>query len=406
MPSNLQRGSAAAIGVLRAVFGAKRIDGLRKSEAYELYRRWRGQDQLGNALAVLDGLDPSGALYSRDLTRQRLLNVALKRRSIRAGAPLNVIAYGDSDWEDKGLWQAARRLGESSLFEPKNYPAGSESKLTHRKRTGREFITHLADFERRFGPVHLVFFYKGGIDLDPSMLAELRTRGIWTALMGLDDKQQLPGPPLVGISNWQLNAARNVDLYWTTWRTGADWLTQRGVTTWYAPPGADPDFFHPIEAVSDLDAVWVGRAYGPRHGLVRYVQSHGIKVTAVGPGWPGGPVDFEEMIRLFSRAKVVLGMGGIGQTDEFKTLKGRDFEVAMCGSLYLTSFNPELAEHFDVGKEILCYGSPFEAVDTLRYILRRPEEATRIRTAARARSLADHTWDKRFSDLKNLLTVG
>jgi spore maturation protein CgeB len=95
-------------------------------------------------------------------------------------------------------------------------------------------------------------------------------------------------------------------------------------------------------------------------------------------------------------------MGAVIQTDRIKHLKGRDFEVPMSGAAYLTSFNPELTDHFDVGREILCYASESECAEVLSFVLRRPELLVELRRAARARCLRDHTWERRVRELYDL----
>ena len=102
---------------------------------------------------------------------------------------------------------------------------------------------------------------------------------------------------------------------------------------------------------------------------------------------------------MYSRARINLGIGGTGVSERVMCVKGRDFEVTACGGLYLTSYNPELALLYDIGKEILCYTNEFDCVELVRYYLQRPEEAKAIAAAGRARCLRDHTWERRFEDL-------
>jgi hypothetical protein len=139
----------------------------------------------------------------------------------------------------------------------------------------------------------------------------------------------------------------------------------------------------------DIDVLWIGRAYGPRLDLIRALRARGFDVHAFGPGWGSGALSFERMVELYSRACVVLGMGAVGQTDEVKHLKGRDFEVPMAGAAYLTSFNPELGDHFQIGREIMCYASQVECAEVLAYVLHRPALLAAVRGAARERCLRD-----------------
>jgi spore maturation protein CgeB len=101
----------------------------------------------------------------------------------------------------------------------------------------------------------------------------------------------------------------------------------------------------------------------------------------------------------------VLGLGDVGALTEVKHTKGRAFEVPMSGGLYLTTFNPELADAYIVGKEILCYTSLEECVELLNWVRRYPLQASEIRRAGLCRSLRDHTWQNRFATILSMLTV-
>ena len=148
--------------------------------------------------------------------------------------------------------------------------------------------------------------------------------------------------------------------------------------------------------------MFVGQSYGLHADLVRYLRRRGFSVEAFGAGWPNRFASFEKVVKLYSRAQIVLGVGGVGQMGGVKHLKGRDFEVPMCGALYLTSYNPELADHFRIGEEILCYSSFEECADLVHWVLRHPGEAEGIRQAALKRSLASHTLDRRLHQLFSL----
>ncbi|MFN7986153.1 MAG: glycosyltransferase [Thermoanaerobaculia bacterium] len=274
-----------------------------------------------------------------------------------------------------------------------------------RERLGRELLSYVEDLERRSGPVGLVFIYAAGTYVDPQAIRELAARGIWTVLLSLDDKQQMPPPGHGRVGTEQLDVATEVDLYWTTWRAGADWLSKRGARPWYAPEAADPSVFAPRNLKRDIAVLWLGRAYGPRAALVHWLMDRGIAVQAFGEGWPAGRVPLDEMISLISRAEIVLGMGGVGQTDKIKHLKGRDFEVPMCGAAYVTSFNPELTDSYVIGSEVACYSSREECAETIRYLSGRPDLLERMRRAARARCVSDHTWDARINQLLALLSA-
>jgi spore maturation protein CgeB len=71
----------------------------------------------------------------------------------------------------------------------------------------------------------------------------------------------------------------------------------------------------------------------------------------------------------------------------------------MSRALYCTGFMDELAEFFEPDKEVIMYRCREELLAKVRYYLRHPNEAERVREAGRRRALADHTYHKRFLDL-------
>jgi spore maturation protein CgeB len=106
---------------------------------------------------------------------------------------------------------------------------------------------------------------------------------------------------------------------------------------------------------------------------------------------------------LYACSRINLGCGGIGFSEKLLCLKGRDFEVPMSGALYLTQDNPELSWVFDVGREILVYRDVEDCARIIREILADPGRAVRIRTAARARCLRDHTYTARWQNVFSTL---
>ena len=110
-----------------------------------------------------------------------------------------------------------------------------------------------------------------------------------------------------------------------------------------------------------------------------------------------------DLIRVFSQSRISLGFATAGSshlTDRRLThLRLREFEAPMSGALYLTEDQPELAEYFEPGREVLTYADRDELLAKVRYYLGHSEQAERIRRAALERARRDHTWQHRFRQL-------
>jgi spore maturation protein CgeB len=112
------------------------------------------------------------------------------------------------------------------------------------------------------------------------------------------------------------------------------------------------------------------------------------------------------VVEIFNRSVINLGMGGIEYSEELTNVKGRDFDIpGTGGGVYLTTFNPDLAQHFVIGEEILCYRNRDEMVELIRYYLDRPDEAAAIAARARARALREHRWLHRYQTMLEILGV-
>ncbi|HKR62467.1 MAG TPA: glycosyltransferase [Thermoanaerobaculia bacterium] len=249
-------------------------------------------------------------------------------------------------------------------------------------------------------PVDWVFFYGGGQDIVPATVRAITEElGIPVANMSLDDKQGWAGESAAPWRTGAVDITKEFDLYATSARVACEWHLVEGGRPIYMPEGFDASAYAPREVKRDIDVSFLGNAYGFRRALVRELEEHGVRVTTFGSGWSGAgwakdPVD------VFNRSRINLGMGGIEYSESLTNVKGRDFEVpGTGGGMYLTTFNPDLALHFHVGEEIVCYRNRDELVELIRWYLAHPDEADAIAERGRARSLREHRWLHRYEKM-------
>ena len=255
-------------------------------------------------------------------------------------------------------------------------------------------------------PVDWAFFYGGGQDISPLVVRRITEElGIPVANMALDDKQGWAG---VSPNPWRTGTAditAAFDLYMTSARVACEWHLLEGGRPIYMPEGFDAAAFAPRQVDRDLPVSFVGAAYGFRGSAVRYLRDHGVDVRTFGHGWPdSGWAD--DSIAIFNRSRINLGMGGIEYSEALTNVKGRDFEIpGTGGGLYLTSFNPDLAQHFVIGQEIVCYRHRDEMLELVRWYLAHPDEAEAIAARARARCLREHRWLHRYEQMLRIFGV-
>lgn len=105
---------------------------------------------------------------------------------------------------------------------------------------------------------------------------------------------------------------------------------------------------------------------------------------------------------IYSEHSICLASTSTNHTDSLKNplkiVNLRSFEIPMSGGLALCKYNPELANYFEEGKEILFYKTNDELIEKARYYSKRVEECElkKMKMAARKRAEGEHTWWHRF----------
>jgi len=110
----------------------------------------------------------------------------------------------------------------------------------------------------------------------------------------------------------------------------------------------------------------------------------------------------KEMFSILASSKITINRHG----EVARTFANnmRLFEATGCGALLVTDYKDNLNELFDIGNEIAAYRSPEECVALIKYYLANPKEAQSISEAGQARTLRDHTYEKRMEETSEILT--
>jgi hypothetical protein len=192
--------------------------------------------------------------------------------------------------------------------------------------------------------------------------------------------------------------ARSFDLNITNCLVVSDWYRQRGLPVVYMVQGFLNENLPPpdLQATYRYELSFLGSVKLDRQILVDRLVAEGVPIALFGKGWPNTQW-VDSPTRIYRESQINLGLGLA--TNQLTTVKGRDFECPGVGACYLTTYNWELANWFELGKEILLYRCMEELLEIFSYYRRRPEACARIALAAYHRCMAEHTWEKRFRKL-------
>ena len=256
-------------------------------------------------------------------------------------------------------------------------------------------------------PIDWIFVYASGYEISPKLVQKISDElGIPTLKMCLDDKQSWEGFSNGTHRVGQIDLATVFDISWTSSRITCEWYLAEGGRPIYLPEGSDILTYFPKEKTDKILISFVGQKYGFRSNVINFLKSNGIRISTFGYGWNNEAVPFYKLADIYSKSLINLGMGGIGFAEFITNVKGRDFDVPMTGGgVYITSFNPDLALHFNVGEEIICYRSREEMLELIRYYLKHKDEARNIAKAGRERCLREHRWLHRYIEICQILGI-
>ena len=287
---------------------------------------------------------------------------------------------------------------------------------------------------RNTGGIDLFFSYYYSASIDPAVIDRIRELSVPTVNFYCNSIHQF---------HLVEEIAPHFDYCMFPEREAESKFLAVGANPVHIQMAANPRFYHPYPLPREFPVTFVGQKYLNREEYLNHLFTNGIDVRAWGPGWQsqtgpllspyrsavrlagrlkrrfldrqrsqgpqglpsdrcGPPLSDEELVKMYSRSLISLGFSEVRDelTGEIKRhVRLRDFEAPMSGAFYLVGYQEELAEYYELDKEIVCYHDRSDVLDKVRYYLQHEQEAERIRRAGLARARRDHTWENRFRRL-------
>ncbi len=158
-----------------------------------------------------------------------------------------------------------------------------------------------------------------------------------------------------------------------------------GLGNAYPVFGVDPGVYAPVRCNKIYDVTLIGTPVPNRVEMMRFLLKNGVNVRLWGHGWQdypefreiwGGPVDFEDFLKITCESKINLSLTlsryGVPH------IKGRVFETAACGSFQLVGRFSEYLKYFEEGKEIVMFDSNEDLLEEIKYYLVHEQEREKI----------------------------
>lgn len=209
---------------------------------------------------------------------------------------------------------------------------------------------------------------------------------------------------------------KGYDLIMTSFPHFVPRLRAMGVASEYFRIGFDTRVLELLGTVEkDIEASFVGgisRHHGKALPMLEYlarstpIEFFGYGADSLGRSSPivarhHGEVWGLDMYRALARSRVTLNRHINVAANNANNM--RLYEATGVGALLITDRKDNLGELFEVGKEVVAYSSPEEAAELIRYYIAHPEEARAIASAGQARTLREHTYQRRMEELVPVL---
>jgi len=202
--------------------------------------------------------------------------------------------------------------------------------------------------------------------------------------------------------------APNFNWIGTNHEPAVEWYKKLGYNNViYSQYGANQAYCKKLKVKKSIDTSFIGSIKIPRINILNYLAYKGMKIQVFGNGWSEGStcssrllVD-DEYIEVINSSKINLDFNR-DETDYgivCQQIKGRDFEVPMCGQFLLMEHFDGIKEYFKIGSEIESFKSYEECVSKIKFYLKNDKAREKIARAGRTRALKDHTYAKRFKKL-------
>lgn len=205
--------------------------------------------------------------------------------------------------------------------------------------------------------------------------------------------------------------AKNFDLFYTNAVLSLPAYKKIGIDAELLPFAANPKFHMKSGPVKKYitDLLLIGNYRADRVDVVKAIQKE-FNLTVFGEGWEQagiksrGHIEGREMIKAINSAKICLDfprtMAG------YDNVKIRIFEYGCCGALVFTGEIEEIKRYFCYDKEIIGYKNINELRGKIKYYLKNPKEAQKIRDNMHKKCQTEHTWQNRWkgvlSEAENL----
>jgi len=236
-----------------------------------------------------------------------------------------------------------------------------------------------------------VFWPSTMYEIRENTFQEIRKEGVIVIGWFFDDE--------VRFDNYSKWWVPYLDYILTTDKRAVEKYKKLGSNVFYLLIFSNPDNFRRSDLPKIYDVSFVGTNIANRQEIIDTLSDKGVPVSTFGSGWPSGYVSLNDMVGIYNQSKISLSFMQSYGTNTRPQMKGKIFDICMCGSFLLCEYIPGIEEYYEIGKEIECFNNIKEAEDKIKYYLKHKDEREVIANAGWKRANSEHTNFVRLSDI-------
>lgn len=189
-----------------------------------------------------------------------------------------------------------------------------------------------------------------------------------------------------------------LDYVFTTSSEFVEFYEKEGCKAYFYPLASDDNIFRPLNIPKKYDVGFVGAKYGVRDTIINKLIKKNINVKAYGNGWHSGRLPIEDTNLFYNQCKIVLGVSTILGCNNFISMKLRDFDVPMSGSVYITNYNSDTAKIFLENEEAIYFKEVDECVNKIVDLINKEEKLNEFRSNT-LKKAKNNTYEKRIENM-------
>lgn len=192
-----------------------------------------------------------------------------------------------------------------------------------------------------------------------------------------------------------------IDLYATSDILSISRYSKLGLNAAYLPFGCSKNMKMNIS--KDIDISFIGSNYGIRGEYMRYLENKGLRVKVFGPGFINGHLNSTQVIEIYNRSKIVIGLSQVGYQKSNTNLKTRDFDVISTGSFYLSNSTSELNAFFTPGLHYVRFENKNDLYNKIIYYLKHSEQREKIALNGYNHGIKNFLWRNNLNYIFSIL---